>query len=114
MRVFLRGKVPTWIGDWWQPGPDGERVRYRESLGLRPPEHGRSDALAEVERRAAERLALNPPASKGPRMEEILQAWLRAKRLLHQSKPRTVEACEISFKRFSYEWGTLRATELTP
>lgn len=113
MRVFLRGKDPTWWGDWWQMGADGERVRYRESLGLKPPEHGRSDALARLQERALEQQQHVASAPRGPRVEEILQTWLRHKRILHQSKPRSVEAFEVAVKRFSYEWGTLRASEIT-
>jgi integrase/recombinase XerD len=119
MRVYVRGKQRTWWGDWWETGPDGERVRQRESLALHFPEHDQAAALEALRLRTQQR-TLQADASRPsleplkPTLDEIFAGWLRSKRILHQAKPRTIEAIESASRRFSREWGSLLAHDLTP
>lgn len=103
MRVYLRGK--TWWGDWVEDGHDGVPRRRRRSLGLRAPSVGASEALAAL------RLALCatiPPYT----MATLLEDWLRAKRIAHHAKPRSIEAFESVARRLARRFGDLPVSEL--
>ena len=97
MRVYLRGK--TWWGDWMEPSAQGP-VRRRRSLGLRSPLAGEAEALAVLHR-------LLSDAERPYTVGELMDDWLRSKRIEHHSKPRSIEAFGCAARRFGARWGEL-------